>query len=71
MIQQAAEFRLSDPVEALLGTNSLTAAYAGAAGPRPGMNAVEVRVSTSGASSTFKVRINGQKSNAVVLPIAQ
>jgi hypothetical protein len=32
---------------------------------RPGMNAVQVRVSTGGASSTFKVRINGQESNAV------
>ena len=58
VIQPAAEFRLADPVEVLLGSNSLMTAYAGASGPRPGMNAVQVRVSTAGASSTFKVRIN-------------
>jgi uncharacterized protein (TIGR03437 family) len=71
VIQPAAEFQLADPIDAQLGSNLLISAYAGAAGPRPGMNAVQVQVSTSGASSTFKVRVNVQESNAVILPIGQ
>jgi uncharacterized protein (TIGR03437 family) len=61
---------LIDPLEALLGTSSLPATYTGGAGTQQGMDAVQVKVSANG-SSVFKVRVNGQDSNAVTLPVAQ
>jgi uncharacterized protein (TIGR03437 family) len=63
------EFQLADAIEVLLGTNSQTTGYAGASGPRPGMNAVQVRINTGGRSDKVKVRVNGQESNAVILPV--
>jgi uncharacterized protein (TIGR03437 family) len=69
-IHPTPEFSLADPLEAFLGTTSLTTSYAGAGGSQPGINTVQVKIDTNG-SSTFKVRINGQESNEVVLPIAE
>jgi uncharacterized protein (TIGR03437 family) len=67
-IQPSPEFQLADPLEALLGTTPLSSSYAGAGGSQPGMDAVQVTVN-AGGSSTFKVRINGKESNAVLLPV--
>jgi uncharacterized protein (TIGR03437 family) len=69
-IHPTPEFCLADPLEAFLGTTSLTTSYAGAGGSQPGINTVQVKIDING-SSTFKVRINGQESNEVILPIAE
>jgi uncharacterized protein (TIGR03437 family) len=66
----APEFSVADAVQAFLGSHSLTPSYAGAAGSQPGLDMIQVQFSANG-STAFKVRVNGQESNVVTLPVSR
>ena len=64
-------FTLEDPVEIVIGDGSLVPLWAGAAPGRVGVHAVKLRIGAELPSGAVKlaIRVNGQESNAVLLPV--
>jgi uncharacterized protein (TIGR03437 family) len=73
-IQESDAFRISDPVEVLLGDQVVTPEYAGVATGMPGVVVVRFRVPVDLPESSMTqlaVRVNGTTTNSAVLPTAQ
>jgi uncharacterized protein (TIGR03437 family) len=72
-VNESDPYRLADPVQVVIGEQTITPEYAGAAAGRPGVVAVRFRVPTALPDqdlTKIRVLVNGVVSNEAVLPNA-